>query len=655
MTLNRKPAFFVILVLLVQSVIAQNEDFDYQEDFDYNDPDFYSDSDPSLWDYSRVQWDKVDFDRAGIYNSPMFYFNIPNDRYDDLDYTLVDYYRIRDHDKIDSGKYLNDMGCYSCSLDRGGQNIVFSVDRIEHQDSGDFVSIPGTFPSGSLFIAKEDRIEVILPRDVSFFNIPSDSRSTLNTRDREITLSDGTRVKGNIDFRWEMVFVNKGDRAVINNVQVTGSYTSIRIYLSDEESPGGGPFVMFGEDNIIIQGRRGRDFDVSFLEGNDYVDVNTEENDRLKIRPLNYGKITIIRHELAAPEVVVSGDYEGEWAKITNGKFDAVFGSEGVVRIDANHALQSEFGSVPMEIKVLDMDGNSLIIGGNGEAEKIIINNNNELSYVEIDAKVAADGWATCSFSVAIADAVSVAPSFVGDSETRAKCLEHGVFYMGDRRENYLQKNFGPGSHYNIYFDGIEGWDNAEVIILADRMDELASFNPLLVESIYLIELVDEKYMTEGGTRTDRAAYSMGNTLVFNREDVYSLSIGVIVHEAAHSYDYVMDMTRTESFYDSWYKTTNEGDVEKGEEMYYGHYAGYATEADAEQDGEVNRLTLADGGWQRVYGKTTIKEDIATTVEEIVNTGPDEEFDTSNPKVAGKVELLCEYGFLRGSHELCAN
>ncbi len=344
-------SIIVLILLVISFVLAENGyhdygDYDYDSDDSYSDSDFYTSSDPNQWDYEKVDWDKVDFSRQDVYESDDFYENMPEDRYGDLDYTQVDYSKITDHNKIDADVWASAMGHPTSTIDRGGQNIIFSKEGITHPN-GDFVSISGNhYPPGTLFMATEERIVVILAESVAGLEIPTTDQVVVDTNGQDSYLADGTKINGKVSSQNGVAYVETGDKAVVNDVEITASYGNVDIYFDGQEHIG--DYVSFGEKNVVIQGSN---FDVTFNEGNDYFKVNSEENDRLVIRPLNNGKISITNRDEQglAPNVVITGSAdESEWAQIKNGKHQLTISENSGLSSGAFQALNNDFGSVPL-------------------------------------------------------------------------------------------------------------------------------------------------------------------------------------------------------------------------------------------------------------------------------------------------------------------
>tara|TARA_Y100000310_G_scaffold330357_1_gene401839 strand:+ start:1811 stop:4069 length:2259 start_codon:yes stop_codon:yes gene_type:complete len=391
---NKLSIVFSVLILLITNVYAEcppdcevfSVEYDYSLDEAYFDSDFYLNSDPNQWDYSKVDWEQVDFSRAEIYSSPDFYSNLPDDRYDEIDYTQVEYSQIRDHSKIDSVKYFEDLGCLKCSLDRGEQELVFSENGITHR-FGYFVSVPGTYPSGSLFVATYFRIEVVIPDGTERLSIPTSDTITINTQGGEVTLADGTRLNGILNYDRGQAYVESKETVIINGIEVGGpnSYRDIFLFFDGEEKEESN-YVSFGEKNIIISGIAR----VIFREDNPYVTI--EEEDFLGIGLSEPGTISVENRDDIGliPLVHVKSYFEEDASNankiyITNGGIWLGITKRG--EISTYSTIFSDRGgeqSTPLSIELSDNEGNNLI-GTETEPKKILISNSNDLITIPLE------------------------------------------------------------------------------------------------------------------------------------------------------------------------------------------------------------------------------------------------------------------------------
>src|SRR3989344_6259734 len=180
-----KLGIWIILAILLNGIVnAQEKD-------PYKDENFLKASDATKWDLSKIPWgnpivyaNPSIYKRSDIYSIQSaytyreFFQNLPDEKYGALNYKLIQNFDlIQDHSKIDANKYLEDLGCAVCSFNRGDQNVKFSNKEIMHPN-GNSVSVPGTWPSGTLFMAKDDSIEIIIPERNSFLSVPNTDEVT---------------------------------------------------------------------------------------------------------------------------------------------------------------------------------------------------------------------------------------------------------------------------------------------------------------------------------------------------------------------------------------------------------------------------------------------------------------------------------------------
>jgi hypothetical protein len=399
MKLNKLLVAFLVFILLVSSVYAPDgdssgSDYDYGSDDSYSDPDFYSNSDPSQWDYSKVDWERVDFNRAELYSSSEFYNNIPDDRYGDLDYKQVEYSQIKDHSKIDSAKYFQDMGCSSCSLDRGGQNVFFSKNGITHPN-GNSVSVPGTYPSGSLFVATENRIEVVVPEGAETINVPTTDTVTVNTQGRDVTLADGTRVNGKVISDNGQIRVKKEDKATINGIDIESRYSSEAEYV-DVFSDGrncGTDCISFSKDSKSLFINQNKGFQLTFQKDNPVL--NIEDSDFFRIGQSSNIQLQITNRDEQdlIPQIVAKKLTEDAEFRFVNGNIAANIDRENrlnqhIIGVNWNYLdltdVLREKTTTPMTLNFQDNEGNNLL-GTETEPHKILISNYNELISIPLE------------------------------------------------------------------------------------------------------------------------------------------------------------------------------------------------------------------------------------------------------------------------------
>ena len=137
----KKKIFLIgLLTVIILASFVYAEKLETENDFDFSNPDAYEIDD--------------------------FYMSLSDEDYSELDYNLVDFNNpLLDQTKINGKKYVQDKGCHQCILDieKGNNQITYTEYGIKHKN-GDSVSIPGTYPQGTRFIALSDRIEIIIPK-----------------------------------------------------------------------------------------------------------------------------------------------------------------------------------------------------------------------------------------------------------------------------------------------------------------------------------------------------------------------------------------------------------------------------------------------------------------------------------------------------------
>ncbi len=587
-----------------------------------------------------------------IYDTPGFYDSLSDSDYSELDYTLVDFLMIPDHDNVDASKYFNDLGCYQCSLDRGDQYLVFFRDMIVHPNEN-LISIPGNYPDGTLFIADENGIEVILPNDVDFSEIIFEDEITINTNGLDMILG-GAKVNGKVSYKGGDLYVKVDDKAIINDIEITAlKYNDVSIFFDGTEHTGS--YVSFGVDKLVVQGDY---FDVNFIEDNNYVDVNPDEDDRFIMGVRNNCMVSISNpDETLAPEVIFKGpESEDEWAIMRNGVLDFKIGSSGNIMLDTSQTIDIDYGSVPMGIKILDEHEDSLITREDVGDGKIVIDNDNTLTYANINSFVDVNGDIFCS-AEEIPDDNSISTSGMAGLygiESKSLCWFDSVTYENNRKKpliEQLQKEFGPGTVHWITFKGIEDWSYDEVKKMTDYLHKLLEVAPSLFKLLDTIEIVDNIDMDTFGSPDGQYCKATGTILisriVFNFES--NRAFGVLVHEMAHQYHFSLPVQQGKDFIEQWLEATDDGDSEAGKLQYQ------PIEWKLTRDEFVSwfyKGYLDEVGWVSAYSSKDKDEDVAEMTRVAVTKKISSKFYT-NKHFRKKIYLLCEYGFLERNSEFC--
>ncbi|MDP6547380.1 MAG: hypothetical protein QF917_00255 [Candidatus Woesearchaeota archaeon] len=685
MKMNKLVVPILVFILLVSSVYAPNgdgsgSDYDYGSDDSYSDPDFYSNSDPSQWDYSKVDWEKVDFNRAELYSSSEFYNNIPNDRYGDLDYKQVEYSQIKDHSKIDSTKYFQDMGCSSCSLDRGSQNVVFSKNGITHPN-GNSVSVPGTYPSGSLFVATENRIEVVVPEDAETISVPTTDTVTVNTQGRDVTLADGTSVNGRLSYDKGQAYVmppeNPSEKTIIDGLIINEKYSRVNVFFDGKEhSESEFQYISMNKQTkeLILSSTHTKSetpygHSVTFTSENPFVQI--EPNDFFSVDYLKGGQIYIQNRDEQnlIPKIIVKEYFALEddypvTAILINDHFNSKFekGKFSDLQFLPDEAKGKT--STPLSVFYVDSNGNNYL--KKESEQKIIFSNFNEMAIIPKDKS---EGWTVTT------EEYDYAPSKVSEE-----------LYFNNQQISIEQLK---AKYPSLKIEGTA--DSVSLKRISDTLDHLPEE---LTKSIKTIHLKTDEEFAQDGEPTTTSAYVDNNGEMHLR--ISSLKEHTIYHELTHVYfhnyknevgvtqlkqEYFdtwkkIDKIKAENpndpqlsglyqqvgeLYDAFDKKRKENPLKKewlevvgGDAVYADvleKYEGYTVWKDI-ADKDSDEAQAARNGFVRSYSATNIDEDIATFVEKVY-TNPDfykplitpnsEKYDV---RFKQKLELLKKYGFI---------
>lgn len=398
---NRTWAAIILLILLLNMVNAQEKD-------PYKDENFLIASDATTWDTSKIPlgnpivysnpsiYNRNDiYSVASVYTYRDFFQNLPDDKYKLLDYKKVNYDLISNHNKIDSSKYLKDLGCSACSFDRGNQNIKFSENGISHS-SGDFVSIPGSYPTGTLFVAKADRIEIIMPKGVTQIDIPNSDKVTINTQDRLITISDGTKLSGKLSYRNGQPYIRGDDFVIIDGVEIKALRQDIYLPRENEAVQDneillfldGNPHTGVAKDYVSLNGKSGNLFvytnngkgiSLDFKEGNNFLYFEKDDFAHIEIKKSELSIENRNTNDLIPLVNVKERPVDSEF-KIQSGIVN-INGKGKFITTDSNNPINKK--SSPMAVIISDSMGN--LLGGQKDPNKIIISNFNEIAIIPVN------------------------------------------------------------------------------------------------------------------------------------------------------------------------------------------------------------------------------------------------------------------------------
>lgn len=347
------------------------------KDFDWSTVDW-----DTMTTYSDFKWEYVDWNEVD---------------YNKLDYSIA-YIYIQsgfDHNRVDIDKYFSDLGCSGCTFDKGDYEVEYSNKGISH--AGDYVSIPGNYPSNPLFIATGDGITVVILGDVDAeLEIPATDSFTLDTDGTVVILKEGAEVNGKLSFKNGQAYLDRYDKVIINNVYIDTNYEAAICFDKCIDSKSYKMVITFTDTTLEYKS----DFEYSsavleFFQGNPYF--NVEESDVLKMRIGEYDpygvdqgfvgnlKITNRDDNGLIPEVEL---------EIKKGIFRL---QSGVIRLDIDAETQeietswtscvlTDATSSPLSLKLIGESSFFLTrwFLGKEEKKQILISNYNEFATADM-------------------------------------------------------------------------------------------------------------------------------------------------------------------------------------------------------------------------------------------------------------------------------
>lgn len=403
--------FFVFFVIGVINISAQEpfceptiescdytaiESDDYQNEIYYIDPNFYVDSDPYYWKWDLVDWEMVDLSREELYGLEEFYTKLPEGYYYDLDYDLIDYYAkdldysaldytqvqydVADQTRIDAQKYFKDLGCSQCIFQESESGLVaYDSNGISHVNARDFVSIPGTYPTGTLFLVEAYSITIMLPKEITSITIPETDRVTLEIKEeQEISLENGaTMTAGRVNLYGGRIYVPSGDEVTINDIFIRNVEFGPPIEMYFDGKTHEGIYIsMDKEEGWLFLDTADSEYGLSFLPGNAFFDV--EENDFLIVYPIGT-TMSIEKREGFIPLVTA----EGQELKVLNGPDEYFFATDFKHFETIVEAISYYHGNaVPFTLQFTNEEGQNIF---GEEPQKIIFDNDKNYFIMPID------------------------------------------------------------------------------------------------------------------------------------------------------------------------------------------------------------------------------------------------------------------------------
>ncbi len=282
---------------------------------------------------------------------------------------------------------LTKYGCKKCTLEKGKYDTKINEKEglLSYKDSKIKLN---EFPEGTQFIATEKGIQVILPKKLK--KMFDKSSFLVDTKETELELPDGQKMKGKVLFKEGKLHVLQGDTATVDNIQINAEKTNVAVGFGilpkDVKS-----YVNFGKALTV----QGDGFTAQLLPGNKYAPV--EKGDFFMLGPKNGGSMVLTPKEGTAPSLLVTGPSGAkEWGTVWNGNYETTFGEKGIVKNSLKELFGEKKGSVPLQVDVIDGKGNHLIKDKTGKPHLLVYDNNGREFVLPQDAKIAPDGSFAC-------------------------------------------------------------------------------------------------------------------------------------------------------------------------------------------------------------------------------------------------------------------
>ncbi|GEM_PF-5424766 len=547
--------FFLILVLFFSflSLVSADENlYDYNEPFSYDSFEFYTSSDPSQWNWDNVDWTKVDFTRTELYTSDAFYANLPSTGYSFLDYTKVDYNNPHfDHSFVNPEKYIKDIGCSQCLLDIKGLDkslssdgleryslqevrVRYSHDGIKHQN-GDFVSIPGTYPSGTQFSVVKEGIFVKVPSGTILNDISQKDTIVLDTsiggfyvKDRmhsktkfeEITYN-GRKIRGVLSFKNGDAYLSSDQEVYIDSVLIT-SFPRVQDSISKakgkEISPSKGhvniyfedgikvaPFVLLDQEEKIVSfaSSAANSFSVSFAEGNSFVSVDNSQ--RLVFEPSGETRVDVELREGLIPKVTAFLSSDSKML-LVNGPSIYSLTAKPQFQLEA----QTKNTAVPLTLLPLNRETGKNVYGEEGK--KIIFDSSKNV--------------------VRVADFLD---------PRNLECLS----CVKDLRSNDFLFYYTRGKLQRSGVERVDFKDEAaesNAVLSTQVLNSYLDLPDKVRESVKALEIVSpEELEKKCGEQTGGCAFPESRKIIISADtEASAIDPGLLYHEAAHTRTFIL-------------------------------------------------------------------------------------------------------------------
>jgi hypothetical protein len=263
--------------------------------------------------------------------------------------------------------YFNQQNCIGCVLERASSdiNVQFRSNQLMHPVGGPLTI--SNFPSGTKFIAEQSGFRVVIPKGGELPNVDMGTNAIIIGENGGAVKFNSIEITGEFRLQGGNAVVQAGSSVDINGLRIDAGSKDVAVYFDGRQPREGESAISFNQDptRVTLQG------EVTF--------THETENHLFKATPLNDGKIELsLRKDpvtgIDQYSVVVTGQSDKEWARISNGKFTEEYGRDLIKQVPQDLFSNGEKSAYAMVIYVRENDGSPALFDNEGFPLAIVQN-----------------------------------------------------------------------------------------------------------------------------------------------------------------------------------------------------------------------------------------------------------------------------------------
>lgn len=369
--------------------------------------------------------------------------------------------------------------------------------------TGGTYSLGGTkfiIPPNSRVIFKDGEIK--LPSDSSITQFKGEGK----IKGDKIKLPNKNVISGVLNFKEEQAYLVKGDKAIINGIEIKKAEENTNFYFDGKEHQG--RYISFGEKNLIIESDN-TFLPVNFLEDNKYIKI--DKGDYVAMRVIGNSKMEIQNRDNLEkiPLVITKGGFA-----IDEDNKCIYYKSEKDIRILKNSGLKlidnpEESTTSPIELVMLDMNGEKEEM----EGHKMFIDNFNR---------------------------IAISPK--KDEETLSKSEGMDIKFSSKIKYNYPTENnieslTGKKIGKDINFYDLDKGNKD--MILGKLRDYYPSLTSEMKSSLTKFNFVsDDYFMKKLKGKENSAAFTTEDDQIITFRGNLKFEYTTFIHESTHAYQF---------------------------------------------------------------------------------------------------------------------